>query len=334
MPTKISPLSEVHPDARIGADVEIGPFCCIGPDVQIGEGCVLESHVVATGRVKIGARCRISAGCYFGNEPIGPVSSQLDCLTEIGVENIFFPRASVVGNVRLGDRNQLFDNTVIGRPPQDASYKGSPTGVIVGNNNVFRENVTIHRGAEKEDGWTRVGHGNVLMENSHIGHNAHVFDFVTLANNVALGGHSQVHDRAIIGGNAAVHQFASVGTLAFIGGISRVTTDAPPFLMYSGTETPRPVTLNLVGMRRNGISDEVISLIRQAFKMLWRQCKPLAEVRDYFSTVTCGVIPMELGTLLNFVDAQARGSNGRGRESIRSTPAFHYQGTESERKAA
>ncbi len=336
MPTTISPLSQVHPAAQIGADVEIGPFCLIGPDVKIGEGCVLESHAVLTGRVTLGARSRVGPHCYLGAETRGPITSQIDVLTEVGEQNVLFPRASIVGNVRIGDRNQFFDNVVIGRAPQDAGYKGAPTGVIVGNDNVFRENVTIHRGAEKEDGWTRVGHGNVMMENSHVGHNCHVHDHITMANNVALAGHVHVFDRAIIGGNTGVHQFATVGTLAFIGGVSRVTTDAPPYMMYSGNDEPRPLMLNLVGVRRNGISEDVIRLLKDAFKLSFRHHKSLAEIREHFATQIGDVMPIELGTLLNFLDAQAKGISGRAREAIRSTPAFAYQPQhiESQRKAA
>jgi len=335
MPTTISPLSQVHPAARIGADVEIGPFCLIGPDVTIGDRCTIESHAILQGRVTLGAGSRVAPHCYLGTDTRGPITSQIDVLTEVGENNVLFPRATIVGNVRIGSRNQLFDNVVVGRAPQDAGYKGAPTGVVIGNDNVFRENVTIHRGAEKEDGWTRIGHSNVLMENAHVGHNSHVHDHITMANNVALAGHVHVHDRAILGGNAAVHQFSSVGTLAFIGGVSRVTTDAPPFMIYTGNDEPRPVTINLVGVRRSGVSEDVVGLLRQAFKLIWRQHKPLAEVREHFSILTGGIIPIELGTLLNFVDAQAKGVSGRAREAIRSTPAFAYQPlNEPQRKAA
>lgn len=334
MPTIISPLSQVHPDAQIGADVEIGPFCLIGPEVTIGDGCKLESHIVANGRVTLGARSRVAPHCYLGADTTGPKTSQLDAHTEIGADNILFPRVSIIGRVQIGDRNQFFDNVVVGRAPQDAGYKGAPTGVIVGEDNVFRENVTIHRGAEKEDGWTRVGHCNVMMENSHVGHNSHVHNYVTMANNVALAGHVHVQDRAILGGNTGVHQFATVGTLAFVGGVSRVTTDAPPFMMFTGNDEPRPVTVNLVGVRRNGVSEDVVGMLRQAFKLIWRQHKPLTEVRDHFSAVTGGVIPIELGTLLNFVEAQAKGASGRAREAIRQTPAFAYHPVEQHRKAA
>ena len=331
---KISALAQVHPDAQLGRGTEIGPFCIIGPEVKLGDGCVLESHIVLSGRVEIGNHNRLSAHCYLGADPIGPITSQLDSLTKLGNGNVLFPRVSVVGNSVIGDRNQLFDNVVIGRAPQDASYKGAPTGVLVGHDNVFREHVTIHRGAEKEDGMTRVGNHNVLMENAHIGHNSQVHDFVTLANNVAVGGHAQIHDRAVIGGNCGVHQFSTVGTLAMVGGVSRVTSDAPPYMMFTGNDQPRVVMVNIVGLRRSGVSESTIDLLRHAYKLIWRKHLPLVEVRQEFGEQLDGIIPLELANLLNAVEAQNNGANGRAREAIRDTPAFHYQQPEPQRKAA
>lgn len=334
MQNRISPLAHVDPLARLGANVEIGPFCVVGPDVSIGDGTILESHVVLSGRVEIGQSNRLGPQCYLGADTQGPVSSQTNVVTQLGDRNVLFPRVTICGRSTIGDGNQFFDNATIGRAPQDAGYKGGPTGVLIGNDNVFRENVTVHRGAEKEDGWTRIGHRNYLMENSHVAHNCWVRDNIMMANNVALAGHVHVHDRAIIGGNAAVHQFASVGTLAFIAGIARVTVDAPPYMMFSGTDDTTIATVNLVGLRRNGVSESTIKSLRKAHRLLFREFKKLAFVRDFFSTELEGVIPVELATLLNSIEFQQSGASGRGRESIRSTPAFHYTPTEELRHAA
>ncbi len=334
MQTRISPLAHVDPRAQIAANVEIGPFCVIGPDVTIGEGTVLESHCVLNGRVEIGSQNRIGPQCYLGSDTQGPVSSQTQATTRLGDRNVLFPRVTICGRTTIGDGNQFFDNTTIGRAPQDAGYKGGPTGVLVGNDNVFRENVTIHRGAEKEDGWTRVGHRNYLMENSHVAHNCWVHDNIMMANNVALAGHVHVHDRAIIGGNAAVHQFASVGTLAFVAGIARVTVDAPPYMMFTGMEDVTIATINLIGLRRSGVSESTIKLLRKAHRLLFREFKKLAAIRESFSTELDGIIPLELATLLNSIEYQQKGSSGRGREQIRGTPAFHYTPTEELRHAA
>lgn len=334
MQPRISPLAQVHPDAQLGRGTQIGPFCLIGPEVKLGDGCVLDSHIVLTGRVEIGTHNRLSAHCYLGPDPIGLITSQLDSLSKLGDGNVLFPRASVVGNSVVGDRNQLFDNVVIGRAPQDASYKGAPTGVLVGHDNVFRENVTIHRGAEKEDGMTRVGNHNVMMENAHVGHNSQVGDSVTFANNVAVGGHAHIHDRAVIGGNCGVHQFTTVGTLAMVGGVSRVISDALPYMMYSGNDNPRVIMVNVVGLRRSGVSESTINLLRQAFKLIWRKHLRLADVRQQFGEVLDGIIPLELANLLNAVESQNKGVSGRAREAIRDTPAFHYQQPEPQRKVA
>jgi len=124
----------------------------------------------------------------------------------------------ISGHTSVGCNNRFFPHAVIGAEPQDYSYTGSPTRVLIGDDNVFREGVTVNRGAEKEDHVTRIGHRNLLMANSHVAHNCHIHDGVVLVNGVLLGGHVHVHDGAIISGNAVVHHFATLGTLAFVGG--------------------------------------------------------------------------------------------------------------------
>ncbi|MFQ5734840.1 MAG: acyl-ACP--UDP-N-acetylglucosamine O-acyltransferase, partial [Planctomycetaceae bacterium] len=185
MPTRISPLADVHPHARLGNNVEVGPFCRIGPNVQLGDGCILDSHVV------------------------------------------------IVGNTAIGARNRFWPQAVIGAEPQDVSYRGADTRLEIGDDNVFREGVTVNRGAEKEDGVTRIGNRNMLMANCHVAHNCRLFDRTILINGVLLGGHVHVHDGAIVSGNSAVHHFATLGTLSFVGGCSRVTRDIPPYMMAS-----------------------------------------------------------------------------------------------------
>lgn len=334
MPNRISHLAEVDPRAQIGDGVDIGPFCVVGPDAVIGDSTILESHVVLQGRVHLGANNRLAAHCYLGADSQGPMSSQISQLTELGSGNVLFPRVTIAGHSIIGDENQFFDNATIGRAPQDAGYKGGPTGVLIGNQNVFRENVTIHRGAEKEDGWTRVGHHNYLMENSHVAHNCRVHSHITMANNVALAGHVHVMDRAIIGGNAAVHQFTTVGTLAFVAGICRVTADVPPYMMIAGTDDVSVVTINSVGLKRNGVGDAAIGHLKKAHRLFYRQHRSLADVRELFAAELGDIIPIELATLLNAIEYQQRGTSGRGREAIRGTPAFEYTPHDEQRAVA
>lgn len=282
MEPQISPLSHVDPSAKLGKGVVVGPFCMVGPQVEIGDFTELQSHVVLTGRTK------------------------------------------------LGTGNKLYPGCVIGGEPQDISYRDSDTSVEIGDNNVFREGVTVNRGAEKEDHVTRIGHRNMLMANSHVAHNCRVFNDVILVNGVLLGGHVHVHDRAIVSGNTVVHHFSTIGRLSFVSGGCRVPHDIPPFMLAAGSDNPTLKTINVVGMRRAGISEHAIEVVRTAFRMIYRKRKPLAEVISYFDETLQDTIPLELSQLLNFIEAQRAGRLGRAREAVRNSPQENSQN----RKAA
>jgi UDP-N-acetylglucosamine acyltransferase len=269
MATLISRLSEVHPSAQIGHDVQIGPFCVVGPRVTLGDGCILDSHV------------------------------------------------AIVGNTTIGRGNRFWPNSVIGGEPQDKSYVEGDTQVVIGDHNQFREGVTIHRGAEKEDGITRVGDRNLVMANAHIAHNCRIYNDTIIVNGVLLGGHVHVHDRAVISGNTVVHHFGAIGTCAMVGGGSRVTTDVAPYMLAFGSDRVLMKNINLVGMQRAGLSAETIGLIRQAHRMLFRQIRPLAEVREHFCVQLNGELPGELAHLFDFLALQASGKMGRQREAFR-----------------
>ncbi|MCP4171121.1 MAG: acyl-ACP--UDP-N-acetylglucosamine O-acyltransferase [Fuerstiella sp.] len=231
------------------------------------------------------------------------------------------------GRTTLGCHNKLYPGCVIGGEPQDVSYQESSTEVCIGDENVFREGVTVNRGAEKEDHITRIGNRNMFMANSHVAHNCRIYDDVILVNGVLLGGHVHVHDRAIVSGNTVVHHFSTIGKLSFVSGGCRVPHDIPPFMLAAGSDNPTLKTINVVGMRRAGISEHSIEVIRTAFRMLFRKRKTLAEVHEYFDETLDGVKPMELSLLLRFIEDQRAGRLGRAREVVR------VQGSEG-RKAA
>lgn len=260
----------------------IDPRAQLGEDVYIGPFCNIGPHVI------LGDNCRLEG------------------------------HVTVTGWTTVGQRNRFWQNCVIGEEPQDKGYiEGAPTQVIIGNDNQFREGVTVNRGALKEDGTTRIGDRNLLMSNAHVAHNCHVYNDTTLVNGVLLGGHVHVHDRAIISGNSAVHHFASVGRLAFVGGCSKVVTDVPPFMIYDGNDNGQLRTLNLVGMQRAGINSEAIALVKQAFKRLIREHTPLDVVRAAMTEELGGAVPAELAELFAFLEDQRKGKMGRGREIFR-----------------
>ncbi len=265
----------------------ISPHSVVDPQAQIGDGCLIGPFSLVGPHVTLGDNCRLES------------------------------HVTIIGHTTIGEGNRFLPGCVIGGEPQDVSYTDDDTRTLIGNDNQFREGVTVNRGAAKEDGCTRIGNNNLLMANAHVAHNCHVFNNTILVNGVLLGGHVHVHDRAIISGNTVVHHFATIGTLAFVSGGCRVPHDIPPYLLAAGSDNPSLRTVNLVGMRRAGISEDSIRLIRAAFRLLFREHQRLDKVRDYFAEQLGGVLPLELMRLLTFIETQSRGKLGRGREALR-----------------
>jgi UDP-N-acetylglucosamine acyltransferase len=263
----------------------VDPGAQIADDVEIGPFCVVGPHVT------IGRGCKLDS------------------------------HVTLIGHTSIGERNRFFPGSVIGGEPQDIGYSGSNTKVVIGDENLFREGVTVNRGADKEDGVTRIGHRNFLMANAHVAHNCHVYNNVILCNGSLLGGHVHVYDYAIVSGNSVVHHFASLGTGCFLSGGCRAPQDIPPFMLAAGSDNPEIITVNVVGMRRRGISEHAITLVRQAYKLLFREHLKLDEVRARLAEQSNGVMPVELMTLLDFCEQSSKGKNGRAREAMRSKPA-------------
>ena len=212
----------------------VGPECELAENVEIGPYCIL------SGRVRLGP----------------------------GVQLISHVRLQ--GPLTIGEGTQIFPFACLGFPAQDVKFKiGDPTaGVVVGGRCIIRESVTIHA-ATKEAAPTAIGDRVFMMVNSHVGHDARVGDGVTIVNNSALAGHSQVGDSAILSGNVVLHQFNRIGRLAFVSGGSALSTDVPPFCIASGRNVL--VGINEVGLRRSGMSRELIPLIREAYRKALRE---------------------------------------------------------------
>ncbi len=225
--TSIHPTAIVEPGARLGEGVSIGPFSVIGPEVEIGDGAVIHSHVVVTGRTRLGARVKV------------------------------FPFAS------------------LGHAPQDLKFRGEESRLEIGDDTVVRENVTMNPGTEGGSMLTRVGARCLVMIGSHVAHDCLIGDNVILVNNVILGGHVQIADRAIIGGLSAVHQWVRIGEGAFVGGMSGVESDIIPYGTVIGNRA-RLGGLNLVGLRRANHPREDIHALRNAYKLLFRGDDPLS----------------------------------------------------------
>lgn len=195
---------------------------------------------------------------------------------EMGNDNTLYAGAVVRSGARLGDGNRLHEHAVLGGEPQDLGFDPSQqTFAILGNGNVLRESVTVHR-ASKEHKATRLGDNNYLMAQAHIAHDCRLGNNIILAPNAAIGGFVSIDDRAFISGGVMVHQFAHVGRLAMIGGNTKLTQDALPFMITDGV--PGEVRgLNLVGLKRAGYTLEDIRVLKQAYKLLFRSGFALQE---------------------------------------------------------
>lgn len=231
---------------------------------------------------------------------VGPYAV-IDAGVELGAGCIVGPHVYLTGLLTVGMNNRFHAGCVIGDAPQDLKYDGTPTRVRIGDNNVFREHVTVHR-ATKPDGETIIGSNNLLMAHVHVGHNSHIHNYVILANGVLLAGHVTVFDRAFLSGNAAVHQFVRVGTLAMMQGLSGVTQDLPPFTVSRAMN--EMCGLNIVGMRRAGISAAERLEIKKLYHDLFRSGKNLraavAEAQNNYSSPAAK-------TMLTFITEAKRG---------------------------
>jgi len=181
------------------------------------------------------------------------------------------PHAVLSGPTRIGENNSIGSFSTIGGEPQDLSYKGEPTELIIGNNNKIREYVSIHRGTVKGIGKTVIGNDNLLMAYTHIAHDCEIGNHVIMANVATLSGHVQVGDHAAISGLVAIHQFCRIGTFSYIGGVSGIGLDVPPYVIVAGSRNRMRVAgLNKVGLRRNGFNRETIDKLNTVFRIIYR----------------------------------------------------------------
>jgi len=215
----------------------IHPTAIIHAAATIGAGTVIGPYATIGERVRIGRNCRIGASCV------------IDGVTEIGDDNQIFPMAS------------------IGLVPQDLKFGGEPTRVVIGDRNVIREFVTIHRGTAGGGGLTSIGHRNLLMAYTHVAHDCHIGSETIFGNAATLAGHVLVEDYANVGAFSGVHQFCRVGKYAFIGGYSVVTKDALPFVKTVGNRA-RIYGINTIGLIRRGFSQDTIAKLRRAYRIL------------------------------------------------------------------
>jgi UDP-N-acetylglucosamine acyltransferase len=219
----------------------------------------------------------ISPDAIFGEDvTVGPFSI-IGSNVIVGEGTTIGPYTRVEGPVRIGARNRFFGQSSIGTEPQDLKFRGEKTELVIGDDNVFREFVTVNRGTQGGGGITTFGSGNFMMAYSHVAHDCHVGSGVIFANGATLAGHVEVGDFATVGAFSAVHQFCRVGEHAFIGGFTVVTQDALPFVKTVGSRPAKTYGVNTIGLERRGFSKESIEAVQRTYRILLRSKLKLDE---------------------------------------------------------
>jgi UDP-N-acetylglucosamine acyltransferase len=203
------------------------------------------------------------------NVTVGPWS-YIGPGVEIGEGTEVMSHVVIKGPTVIGSGNRIFQFSSIGEECQDKKYNGEPTTLVIGDNNVIRENCTVHRGTVQDRGETRIGDNNLLMAYVHVAHDCVVGNHTILANCATLAGHVTVGDHAILGGGTMVHQFCHIGMHSMSAGGSIVLKDIPAYVMASG-QSARPHGMNVEGLKRRGFSKESLLTLRRAYKVIYRQ---------------------------------------------------------------
>jgi UDP-N-acetylglucosamine acyltransferase len=232
---------------------------------------------------------------------VGP-NVKIGAHTEIGSHCV------IDGHTTIGEYNRFYRFCSIGGIPQDKKYAGEPTELVMGDRNMVREYVTINTGTIQDGGVTRLGSDNWIMAYVHVAHDCQVGSNVILANGVQMGGHVHIGDWAIVGGLAAVHQFGRIGAHSMTGGQSAVHKDIPPYVMSAGNPCV-PVGINAEGLKRRGFSNEAISALRDAYKIIYRRGLTLEDARAELRARQESEpgIAAALDPLLDFLDVSTRG---------------------------
>jgi len=202
------------------------------------------------------------------NVEIGPYSI-IGPHVRTGAATVVGPHVVIEGFTTIGSENRIFQYAAVGAIPQDLKYKGEPSRLVIGDRNRIREFVTLHPGTEGGGMVTTIGHGNLLMNYVHIAHDCRLGDSNVVANGVQLGGHVTIESFAVLGALSAVHQFARIGESAIVGAGSMVSQDVPPFCNATG-DRARLHGLNTLGLQRRGLSGEVASALKRAYRIMFQ----------------------------------------------------------------
>jgi UDP-N-acetylglucosamine acyltransferase len=254
------------------SEPRIHPTAIIGPEVRLCDDTIVGPGAVLDGPITVGPGCTIGQG------------------------------ARISGIVRLGANNQIFPYVVLGEKPQHLKYVDEPTSVEIGDNNIFREFVTVHRGTTHSYR-TVIGNNNFFMATSHVAHDCVVGNYCMLANGALLAGHCSIADNVVLSGHSALHQFCKIGRIGMLSGISGSSKDIPPFMIVQGFNSILGV--NVVGMRRAGIPAPHIDAVRRAYFLLFKLGLTVSQGADRMIE-EFGHVP-EVQELVTFIRGSSRG---------------------------
>src|SRR3954453_2489901 len=255
------------------SDVQIHPTAIIHPEAELGAGTNVGPYCIIGSDVVLGPNCWLQH------------------------------HVTLCGPMKARANNKFYAYCSIGQQTQDLKYRGEPTYLEIGDENTFREFVTVNRSTTSE-GRTRIGNSGNFLAYSHIGHDCAVGDYVVFSNNGTLAGHVRVGDNAVIGGLTAVHQFCRIGRFAITGGCSKIVQDVPPFLIADGN--PAEIRgVNLIGLERAGFTPESIKAIKEAFRLIYRS---KLNTRQAIEAVRKQIEPREeITQLIEFIEKTERG---------------------------
>lgn len=255
------------------AKPKIHPTAIIDPKAKFATGVEIGPYCIVGSRVKLGKNTKL-------------------------MSNV------IIEETEMGSNCTVYPFTSIGLQPQDLKYEGEKTKVLIGDNNIIREYISIHRGSVGGEGITRIGDDNFLMGYVHIAHDCKIANNVVMANATTLAGHVTVEDYVFIGGHVAVHQFTSIGAYAMIGGFSAIPQDIPPYTTAAG-DRAKLYGLNSVGLKRQNFSDAQIKELKHAYKILFRSKLTLREAIALLKQD--GKLSKEINNLIEFIENNKRG---------------------------
>ena len=261
-------ISTARGTRRVHHTAIVHPSARLGWDVEVGPYCVIGPDVI------------IGDGTTIG------------------------PHTVIQGPAVIGKKCAISPFVCLGGEPQDIKYGGEKTGLFIGDENIIREFVTVHRGTPEGRGETRIGDRNMIMTYAHIAHDCLIGSGVILTGGCALAGHTVIEDDAVLGGMSGVHQFCRVGRMAMVGGMAKVVKDVPPFALVDGNPA-RVIGLNVVGMRRHGVPQDSRASLREAYRLLYESGLTVSQARLRISQELSGC--SEIQHLVAFLESSTRG---------------------------